>query len=35
MEVEIIRIRGSIGIGKGTAFVGENTVAEGEFLFSI
>lgn len=35
MEVEIIRIRGSIGIGKGKAYVDEKLACEGEFLFAI
>ncbi|NLW21738.1 MAG: 3-hydroxyacyl-ACP dehydratase FabZ [Tissierellia bacterium] len=35
MEVEIIKIRGSIGIGKGTAFVDDELAAEGELLFAI
>lgn len=35
MEVEIIKLRGSIGIGKGTAYVGEDIAAQGEFMFAI
>lgn len=35
MEVEIVRIRSSIGVGKGIAFVGDDIAAEGEFLFAI
>ena len=35
MQVELTRIRGSIGIGKGTAYVGEEVACEGEFLFAI
>ena len=35
MEVEIIKMRGSIGIGKGTAYVEDDIAAEGEFLFAI
>lgn len=35
MEVEIIKMRGSIGIGKGTAYVEDHIAAEGEFLFAI
>lgn len=35
MEVEIIKMRGSIGVGKGIAFVDDDIAAEGEFLFSI
>lgn len=35
MEVEIVKIRGSIGIGKGKAYVDEKLACEGEFLFAI
>ncbi len=35
MEVEIIKIRGNIGIGKGTAYVEDELACEGEFLFAI
>jgi 3-hydroxyacyl-[acyl-carrier-protein] dehydratase len=35
IEVEIVKIRGSIGVGKGIAFVDEEIAAEGEFLFAI
>lgn len=35
IEVEIIKLRGTIGIGKGRAFVGDEIAAEGEFLFAI
>ena len=35
MEVEIIKMRGSIGIGKGVTFVEDEIAAEGEFLFAI
>lgn len=35
MEVEITRLRGAIGIGKGTAYVDEKIAAEGEFMFAI
>lgn len=35
MEVEIVKIRSSIGIGQGKAYVGESIAAEGEFLFAI
>lgn len=35
MEVELTRIRGSIGIGKGNAYVGDELACEGEFLFAI
>ena len=35
LEVEIIKIKGSAGIGKGTAYIGEKKAAEGELLFMI
>lgn len=35
MEVEILKVRSSIGIGKGTAFVDGEIALEGEFLFAI
>ena len=35
MEVEITKVRGPIGIGEGKAYVGDDLVAEGEFLFAI
>lgn len=35
MEVELIRVRGSVGIGQGKAYVGEELACEGEFLFAI
>ncbi|NLY45679.1 MAG: 3-hydroxyacyl-ACP dehydratase FabZ [Tissierella sp.] len=35
VEVEIIKIRGSIGIGQGKAYVGDEIAAEGEFMFAI
>lgn len=35
MEVEIVKIRGPIGIGQGKAYVGDALAAEGEFLFAI
>ncbi len=35
MEVEIVKLRGSIGIGQGRAYVGEELACEGEFLFAI
>lgn len=35
MEVEITKVRGSIGIGQGTAYVGDEVAAEGEFMFAI
>ncbi|MDR7871358.1 MAG: 3-hydroxyacyl-ACP dehydratase FabZ [Tissierellaceae bacterium] len=35
IEVEIIKIRGSIGFGAGKAYVGDDIAAEGEFMFAI
>lgn len=35
MDVEIVKLRGSIGIGQGKAYVGEDLACEGEFLFAI
>ncbi len=35
MEIEIIKVRGSIGIGKGSSYVEDKMAAEGEFLFAI
>ncbi|MBC8591019.1 3-hydroxyacyl-ACP dehydratase FabZ [Wansuia hejianensis] len=35
IEVEITKLRGSIGIGQGKAFVEDRLVAEGEFMFAI
>lgn len=35
MDVEIVKLRGSIGIGKGKAYVDEELACEGEFLFAI
>ncbi|SFE60840.1 3-hydroxyacyl-ACP dehydratase FabZ [Alteribacillus iranensis] len=35
LEVEILKLRGSIGKGKGTAKVGETVVAETELLFAL
>ncbi|NMA85449.1 MAG: 3-hydroxyacyl-ACP dehydratase FabZ [Epulopiscium sp.] len=35
LEVEIVTMRGSIGIGKGIAFVGDERAAEGEMTFVI
>jgi len=35
MEVEITKLRGSIGIGEGKAYVGDEVAAEGEFMFAI
>ena len=35
LEVEMIKMRGSIGIGKGTATVDNSVAAEAELLFAI
>lgn len=35
MEVEIVKLRGSIGVGKGKTFVDDKLACEGEFLFAI
>jgi 3-hydroxyacyl-[acyl-carrier-protein] dehydratase len=35
IEVEITKLRGSIGVGKGKAYVDNELAAEGEFLFAI
>lgn len=35
MVVELTRIRGSVGIGQGKAYVGDELACEGEFLFAI
>ena len=35
IEVEIIKIRGPIGIGQGKVFVEDNLAAEGELMFAI
>ena len=35
IEVEITKLRGFIGIGKGRAYVENKLAAEGEFLFAI
>ena len=35
MHVEITKLRGSIGIGVGKAYVGDEVAAEGEFMFAI
>ena len=35
IEVEIIKMRGSIGIGQGKAYVEDEVAAEGEFMFAI
>lgn len=35
MEVKITKLRGSVGIGEGKAYVGDEVAAEGEFMFSI
>lgn len=35
MEIEITKIKSSIGIGKGAAYVDDEIACEGEFLFAI
>ncbi|WP_313757647.1 3-hydroxyacyl-ACP dehydratase FabZ [Tissierella sp.] len=35
MEIELTRIRGSVGIGQGKAYVEDELACEGEFLFAI
>lgn len=35
LEVELIKLRGNIGKGRGRAYVGEELAAEGELLFAI
>lgn len=35
LEIEIVRLRGSIGVGKGKATVDGNLVCEGEIIFAI
>jgi len=35
MEVVLTKIRGSIGVGEGRAYVGDELACEGEFLFAI
>lgn len=35
MEVEIVKLRASIGIGQGKAYVDDELACEGEFLFAI
>lgn len=35
MEVVLTKIRGSIGIGQGKAYVGDELACQGEFLFAI
>lgn len=35
LEIEIVRLRGSIGVGKGRATVDGNLVCEGEIMFAI
>ncbi|HZK18704.1 MAG TPA: 3-hydroxyacyl-ACP dehydratase FabZ [Clostridia bacterium] len=35
LEVEILRIRGNIGKGRGTAFVGEELAAEAVIMFAL
>ena len=35
LEIDIVRLRGSIGVGKGKATVDGNLVCEGEIMFAI
>ncbi|MGB9812820.1 MAG: 3-hydroxyacyl-ACP dehydratase FabZ [Thermovenabulum sp.] len=35
LEVSILKIKGSVGKGKATAYVGEDIVAEGELTFAV
>ncbi|NLL82504.1 MAG: 3-hydroxyacyl-ACP dehydratase FabZ, partial [Tissierellia bacterium] len=35
IEVEITKLRASIGVGQGKAYVGDDIAAEGEFMFAI
>ena len=35
LEIEIVKLRGSIGVGKGKATVDGNLVCEGEIMFAI
>ena len=35
MEVELTRIRGTVGIGEGKAYIEDEIACEGEFLFAI
>lgn len=35
LEVEILKVRGSIGKGRAKAYVGENLAAEGELIFAL
>ena len=35
LEVEIIKMRGSFGVGKATAYVGDEKACEGEIMFAI
>nr|MBO2469316.1 3-hydroxyacyl-[acyl-carrier-protein] dehydratase FabZ [Bacillota bacterium] len=35
LEVELTRVRGSIGKGRGVAKVGDTVVAEGELMFAL
>lgn len=35
IEVEIVKLRGSIGIGQGKAYVDGKIAAQGEFMFAI
>lgn len=35
IEVDLVKLRGSIGVAEGIAYVGEDVAAEGEFMFAI
>lgn len=35
LEVEMTRVRGTVGKGKGTAYVNDQVVAEGELMFAL
>lgn len=35
LEIEIVKLKGNIGVGKGKASVDENLVCEGEIMFAI
>jgi len=35
LEVELLRLKGSVGKGKGVARVGDRVVAEGELMFAV
>lgn len=35
LELEVIKTRGPIGVGRGTAYVGDEIAAQGELMFAI